>query len=238
MLNLDETLAFNSDYINQRDFYLKGFLYFIGVFIFVEILRSQVSEINLLQLVPGFYLVLLFSSLILLLLASDFLFRFPLEVDNRKEFGTKMSHKIQIMILLRLSFFFLLSISFIGLNTIIPLSLDSFNSFGENALENTWSFDEVINLEAILFLFLIALSQFPILGISYLTTEKDANHLPVFWKAVVIISIVFAGIITPTIDGFTQFSFAFSTISLYLLIINIIEKRISIRFIGLNSLTS
>ena len=47
MLNLDETLASKSDYIAQRDFYLKVFLYSVGVFVFVEIIRAQIAEINL-----------------------------------------------------------------------------------------------------------------------------------------------------------------------------------------------
>jgi len=60
MLNLDETLYLTDSYIKQKDFYLKSFLYSFGVLLFVDILRNQVSEVNLLQLVPGFYLILLF----------------------------------------------------------------------------------------------------------------------------------------------------------------------------------
>jgi inosine triphosphate pyrophosphatase len=50
----------------------------------VEILRSQVPEIDLLQLIPGFYLILLFSSYFILISFSDSLSRFPLELDNAK----------------------------------------------------------------------------------------------------------------------------------------------------------
>jgi hypothetical protein len=60
MLNLDETLSLNLYYILQRDFYWKAILYSLGVFIFVDILRAQIAEVNLLQLIPGFYLILLF----------------------------------------------------------------------------------------------------------------------------------------------------------------------------------
>jgi len=60
MFNLDEPLVINNSYFVQRDLYLKAFLYSVGVVTFIDFLRNQVSEINLLQLVPGFYLVLLF----------------------------------------------------------------------------------------------------------------------------------------------------------------------------------
>ena len=71
MLNLDETIDTNAAYITQRDLYLRGFLYSLGVVVFIDIVRSQVAEINLLQLIPGFYLILLFISFLLLLGLSD-----------------------------------------------------------------------------------------------------------------------------------------------------------------------
>jgi hypothetical protein len=67
MLNLDETLSFQENYESQRDYYLRIFLYSISVIVFIDIVRSQVSEINLLQLIPGFYLLLIFGSLFFLL---------------------------------------------------------------------------------------------------------------------------------------------------------------------------
>lgn len=238
MLNLDETLSFQADYEVQRDYYLKIFLYSIGVIVFIDIVRSQVPEINLLQLVPGFYLFLLFGSLVILSLASDFLFSFPINIDAKKDGGTKTLNKIQRIIISRLSFYFLYTALFISLNSILPLSLDSFNLYSEDSLENVWSFDEVISLENILLVLLIFLSQSPVLIICYLTTEKALNRLPEFWRLVVLLSVVFAGVVTPTIDGYTQFGFAFSSVVIYLTIINIIEKRVNIKFVGFNSLSS
>jgi hypothetical protein len=58
MFNLDEPLVINNSYFVQRDLYLKAFLYSFGVIIFIEIVRSQIAEIDLLQLIPGFYLIL------------------------------------------------------------------------------------------------------------------------------------------------------------------------------------
>ena len=60
MFNLDETFLLNNSYVVQKDLYLKSFLYSFGVFSFIDLLRGQVAEIELLQLVPGFYLILLF----------------------------------------------------------------------------------------------------------------------------------------------------------------------------------
>ena len=236
MLNLDETISINYYYLIQRDFYLKGIFYSLGVIIFINIIRSQISEINLLQLIPGFYLILLFVSFLLLVFASDFIFRLPIELDNKKEFGTKTNTKMELFILTRFSFFFLISILLIVLNSIIPLSLDSFNSYGEKTLENIWSFDEVISLEVILLILLIFLSQIPIVLISYFTTERESQILPEFWKSLSFLIFLISGFLTPTIDGYTQLSFSFSGISLYLILINFLQKRITIRFHGMLSL--
>ena len=59
MLNLDDTFERLSDYNNQNEFLSKSFFYSVIVLIFVEILREQLPEVNLLQLIPGFYLFFL-----------------------------------------------------------------------------------------------------------------------------------------------------------------------------------
>jgi hypothetical protein len=66
MLNLDETLATTSLYNVQRDLFSKSIIFSFAVVIFVDILRGQVAEVNLLQLIPGFYLILLFISFLYL----------------------------------------------------------------------------------------------------------------------------------------------------------------------------
>ena len=232
MLNLDETLEITSFYVVQRDLYLKGVVYSFGVIVFIEIVRSQVAEINLLQLIPGFYLVLLFLSFLFLMLFSDLFFRVPFENDNTKSFGTKTITKIEKGITMKFSFFLFVTGFLLVLNTVIPLSLDSFNSYGEKTLENIWSFDEVISLETILLIILLILSQTPLVIMSIWTTEKDVNILPEFWKSLSLLIFLAAGFLTPTIDGYTQLSFAGSAVSLYLIIINVIEKRVMIKFNG------
>ena len=238
MLNLDETLEITSFYVVQRDLYLKGLVYSFGVIVFIEIVRSQVAEINLLQLIPGFYLILLFLSFLFLMFFSDLFVRVPFDNDNNKSLGTKTINRIEKGITMKFSFFLFVTGFLIVLNTVIPLSLDSFNSYGEKTLENIWSFDEVISLETILLVILILLSQSPLILVSSFTTEKDINVLPEFWKSLSLFIFLAAGFLTPTIDGYTQLSFAGSAVSLYLLTINVIEKRVMIKFSGTLTLGS
>ena len=236
MLNLDETLKISNDYTIQKDNYLKFFLYSFSVIIFIDILRNQVSEVNLLQLVPGFYLILLFLCLIFLVVFSDFFFQLPILIDNKKEFGTKTLTKVQTNLILKNSFYFCLLLFFIGVILILPLSLDSFNSYGEKTLENIWSLDEVINLEFFLLILLIIFSQVPIFSLSYFTNENSLNLLPQFWKLISFLSFLFAGLLTPTVDGYTQLSFGFLSVFLYLIIIGFLQKRLVKKFTGLITL--
>ena len=230
MLNLDETVETNNAYIIQRDLYIRGLLYSLGVVIFIDIIRNQVAEINLLQLIPGFYLILLFISFVLLVFSSDLFNRIPFDFDNNKSLGTKTITRMEGAILLKFGLSLFLLGTIISLNTIIPLGLDAFYSYGEKTLENFWSFDEVLNLETILLTVLITLSQIPVVSLNTLNTEKDVNFLPEFWKTLSLVIFLASGFITPTIDGYTQLSFALSAISLYLIVISILEKRVNVKF--------
>ena len=230
MLNLDETVDINNSYVIQRDLYLRGFLYSFGVVVFIDIVRGQIAEVNLLQLIPGFYLILLFIAFIFLVYFSDLLSRIPNDVDNNRSLGTKTSEKLDSIILIKFSFFLFYFCLFIILNSVIPLSLDSFNTYGEKTLENIWSFDEVITLEIILLTILLILFQLPLIILFGLSNEKEKNILPEFWKPLSFIIFIASGLLTPTIDGYTQLSFAFSSLSLYLIIILILSKRIDLKF--------
>ena len=184
--------------------------------------------------------VFLFNCIIYFILSttifSDFLLQFPVEADNDKIFGTKTIERAEKGISLKLSYF--LFILFKGsLNSVIPLSLDSFNSYGEKTLENIWSFDEVISLEIILLTILLLLCQIPLILIVSLNNEKEISVLPEYWKALSFIVFIASGVLTPTIDGYTQLSFAFSALSLYLIIIIILTKRLDIKFSAFKSLS-
>ena len=237
MLNLDETFEINNSYAIQRDLYLRGFLYSSGVIIFIELVRAQVAEVDLLQLIPGFYLIVLFISFLVLLYISDFLLRIPVESDNDKVFGTKTIERAETGISLKLSYFLFYCCLGSSLNSVIPLSLDSFNSYGEKTLENIWSFDEVISLEIILLTILLLLCQIPVIFLVSLNNEKEISILPEYWKTLSFIVFIASGILTPTIDGYTQLSFAFSALSLYLIIIIILTKRLDIKFSTFKSLS-
>jgi len=237
MLNLDETVELNNSYLIQRDLYIRGFCYSFGVIIFVDLVRGQVAEVNLLQLIPGFYLILLFISFLFLVFFSDFLTNIYSQYDISKLFGTKTIEKIENGIYMKFGFFlFYLSLG-TTLNSVIPLSLDSFNTYGEKTLENIWSFDEVITLEIILLIILLALSQIPLFILIGLNNEKEKNILPEFWKPLSFVIFIASGLLTPTIDGYTQLSFAFSALSLYLIIILVLTKRIDMKFNATESLS-
>jgi Sec-independent protein secretion pathway component TatC len=198
----------------------------------MELLRAQVAEIDLLQLVPGFYLVLLFISLIVLTFFSTFFLKIPLDIDNKKAGGTKTTFRINSINNSKISFFLFSMSILVALTTTIPLSLDSFNSYGEKTLENLWSIDEVLNLETILFTTLLSISQFPVVLLAGLTSEIVINSLPEYWKIISFIIFAVSGLLTPTIDGYTQLSFAFSAFALFFLIISILEKRLNLKLTG------
>ena len=126
MLNLDETVETNDAYIIQRDLYIRSVVYSFGVVIFIDIIRNQVAEINLLQLIPGFYLILLFISFLLLVFFSDLFIRIPFEFDNNRSLGTKTITRMESAILSKFSLSLFSIGMIISLNTIIPLGLDAF----------------------------------------------------------------------------------------------------------------
>jgi len=229
MFALDDTFLSEIFYVIQTDFYMKGIVYFTGVILFFEILRSQISEVDILQLIPGIYFLLFFISFLLLIFSSDLLFRLPVEIDNLKSYGTKVTSKVEMNILLKISFLLFFSLLIAVLNTVIPLSLDSFNSSGEKTLENTWSLDEVLSIEIILGVILIIISQIPLFFIINFNTQKVIAILSQFWKILVFAITLIAGLLTPTLDGYTQISFALSSFSFYLFIVNFLQKRMLLK---------
>jgi len=229
MLNLDETLVTLSNYNSQKDIILRGIGYCVGASIFLETVRSQIPETNILQLVPGLYLFLLLLSFLFLVSFSDLFTYLSLKGESKRESGTKTVNKMKFHLLMKTKFFLFSIIVLTLLQTVIPLSLDSFTSYSDITIENIWSFNEVINLEIILLSILTVLSQLPIIAISNFTTEKDTIYFPGIWKVGSFFIFVASGVLTPTIDGYTQISFAFSAIFLYLFVLTIIQKRITVK---------
>jgi hypothetical protein len=230
MLNLDKTLLINNSYSLQRDFYIRAIAYACPIVVFVDIVRGQISEVNLLQLIPGLYLVLLFISFLFLVYFSNLWLLVPFKLDNDKSLGTKTINRTSRYVIAKTSLSLFLIGLVVTLNTVIPLSLDSFNSYGERSLENVWSFEDVIGLEITLLIILIVLCQIPIVVVSIYTNEKDANLFPEVWRILSLIIFILSGILTPTIDGYTQLAFSASAVSLYLIIISLIEKRVNTKY--------
>jgi hypothetical protein len=231
MYSLDTTFISQQYYHIQRDFYAKGLGYALGVFGFLELLRSQVCEMNVLQLIPGFYLILLFTSFFVLVNLSNILLRISYKVDIRKAGGAKTINRMQVLILVKFGFLIAFTGMLIALNTIIPLGFDSFDSYGETTLENVWSFAEIISVETTLIFFLVILSQIPVVAILNFDEEEDSIKLPGFWKPLSLSSFVISGIITPTVDAYTQISFGGAAIALYIMVITIIQKRVNLKFV-------
>lgn len=230
MLNLEETIDLIPSYLLQRDLFLKGLVYLLTIFIFLEFLRGQISEVNILQLIPGFYFLLLLISFIFLLLISTFITQIPFQLDRQKIWGTKTITKAELFILLKFFLFIFSTGMVIVLNSLIPISLDFFNSSGEKTLENTWSFGEVLGLEIFLLFVLSVLFQLPIFFVIGRYNEKEFEIFPKTWKPLSLIIFVLSGVITPTIDGYTQLSLAFAAFSIYVIIVTLLAKRLNIKF--------
>lgn len=230
MLNLDETLLTNTFYSVQRDLYIRGITFAGAIVVFVDIIRGQIAEVNLLQLIPGLYLVLLFISFIFLVYFSNLWILIPFKLDADKSLGTKTVSRTVRYVAAKISLSLFLIGLVIILNTVIPLSLDSFNSYGERSLENIWAFEDVIGLEITLLVILIILGQIPLILISVYANEKDANKFPEFWRILSLAIFILSGILTPTIDGYTQLAFSAAAVSLYLVIISFVEKRVANKY--------
>ena len=120
-----------------------------------------------------YYLLLLFSLFLFIVFFSDFNENFALQLEMKKEFGTKTPSKINSFSFLKTAYLFFTLTFCSGFTTIIPLSLDSFNSYGEKNIENIWSFDEVINIEIILLFILFLISQFPTIILIIFGNENE-----------------------------------------------------------------
>jgi len=73
MFSLDEAFFATSGYLEQNDIYWRSISLALGVFTVVEFVRSQVPEIEVLQLIPGLYLLLLFFSWIFFIIFFKFI---------------------------------------------------------------------------------------------------------------------------------------------------------------------
>jgi Sec-independent protein secretion pathway component TatC len=92
-------------------------------------------------------------------------------------------------------------------------------------MENSWALDEILILEIFLLIILLIISQIPLFILNSISTEKTISSLPNYWKGFSFFIFLVAGFLTPTIDGYTQISFAGCTLFLYAFAINLLQKR-------------
>ena len=230
MFSFDNSYIKYSYYFIQKDFYFKAIGLACGVFFVVDYIRAQTPEIEVLQLIPGLYLFLLFLSWVFLTFFTIFLERIPMEIDSRKTSGTKTINRIDIGSIIKCGLVLATNQLMININTVVPIALDSFNSYGEKTLENIWSLDEIVALEIYLLFVIIILSQVPILiGLSF-STQDFILRLPRVWRFIGVSCFTIGGVVTPTIDVITQVAFAASTYSLYLAFIAISNRRLTIKY--------
>lgn len=225
MFNLDDSFWLRTRYFFNEDLLLKSGVTTFGLVGFLELIRTQISEINLVQLIPGVYFLFFFFGFVSL---SFFNYRFFATIrqhDIKREIGIKLKIKIQSKVLQKYSTNLMSSFLLLVLNSVIPISFDCFSDYSTKTIDNSWSFTEVLNLEVTLLIILAFLSQIPFYGSNLFLQEKISNFLPKKWKQILFFLIVISGSLTPTIDGNTQLSFACCTLTLFNLLLNLVQKR-------------
>ena len=236
MFNLKQSIQKISFYNFQYAFFSQLILQSFAGFSLLEITRSQTSEIKLLQLVPGYYFFLLFFFLSLSYFLSFCFTSYSIKLDEEKIFGSKSISREKNFVTSKFLYFFYFLAFFLCLNSIIPISLDSFYFYSEKTLENIWSFNDLLSLERFLLCLLFFIIELPLVLVYYLKKEDHLLSLPKYFKYVFFFVFLFAGILTPTLDASSQIFFsAFSLIS-YLVSIYLSLKRVKTKYLSLSSL--
>lgn len=228
-MNLDSAMDNFVEYTEQRDIYIRVFNFSFASIGFLEIVRGQTPEIRVLQLVPGYYLFLVFCSFLFLVFFSSHLGKIQLELDEELKYGVRSMNKLITSIGGKISLSLCFLTLFLTVNNIIPVSFDSFEVYTEPTLENTWSVDEIIGLEVLFLFLLLTISQLPLIILTKSNTESFSNFFPEYWRPLSFLTILISGFLTPTIDGTTQLYFAGSILSFYFLMVNVLGKKIAFR---------
>jgi hypothetical protein len=222
-------------YRKQKDFVSKIITSSFPVLGLSITIRYQVCETNLLQLIPGFFFIFLFFCFIFLIIFSDS--AFLLAKSRKIELGTKTVEKIFYIISLKFCIVFLFTGLFLSFLFILPLSLESLNNYSEQNFESLWSFLELLIIEIFLAFLIIVLSQVSTILSFFFTTQNKIIILPRIWKIICFLTFLVSGLITPTIDGYTQISFSFFTLFLYCFFLNFLQKRVNSKFFETSSIT-
>jgi hypothetical protein len=225
VFNLDKTFFTKKKYLESSNFWFKNFISGFGILPFLEGIRNQISEIQLIQLIPGFYYFLLLLIFFYLIWQSSTIFVPIYKKDKKKLIGIKLIIKLKFNLIKRFSYFLLLTIFLIILISILPISLDCFNNTSEEEIFSSWTFSEVLNLEILFLLLLLFLSQTPLEFSKCLHYEVKSSYITQAWRKTFFFLVLFSGSLTPTIDGNTQLNFASCASSLFLIYADLNQKK-------------
>ncbi len=236
MFNLLQSIKISDFYISFFPFFFQFFCQSFNVFFCLNIIRKQVPEIKLLQLIPGYYFILLFLFIISLFIFSSLFIFYPSFLDKQKFLGSKTINKNIYFLTNKFFYFFAFFSFFVAVNYISPSNLDAFYIYSEKTLENFWSFDDLIKLESVLIGTLLIISQLPLLSFYALTNEVQIFGLPKYFKLLLFLILLLSGFLTPTVDISSQLIFSLFTIFLYIISLHFLIKRTSIKYLSLSFL--
>lgn len=229
MFGDDWVFEIEEEYVSRERVENRILFFSLPSVVLVALIRGQICEVNLFQLSPSVYLFLLIIAIIFLTSTASFFLAIPIGLDARKQVGWKTLGRLNLLILRKISLhLFFLTVAIV-LNSVIPISLDSFNNYGEPSLESFWAFSDVIGLEMVLLTILLSLSQYPMYFVIHLQNERDIISFPLSIKTFIFFVVLVSGILTPTVDGYTQVSFALSTLFLFLLLLFLLLRRTRLR---------
>lgn len=216
-------------YYQRKDSAYRSFSGFVGGLGALELLRSQTCEIDLIQIVPGYFLFLLFICCLLVGFSSLIQCTIPFKLDKKDLIGSKTSFRANSELYFSFSSVLFFIFILLAINSLLPIGLDSFEEYGESTLDALWSFDEILAIETVLITALLSLSQSPLTVLPVLIEEEDFSEFFFFWKQIIFFIVIVAGLLTPTVDAYTQSTLASYGIGLYLGIFTFVQKRVDSR---------
>lgn len=226
MLNLPESFFFFLPYSSQYSVVLKSLGLFIGGFKFLEFIRFQISEIVILQLMPGVYFTFAFLFFGILFFFSYQYIKLIRGNDWIKKLGVKGLLRFVYRRIVQ-SIFFYIGIGFFAFFTqIIPVTFESFSYITSSTVANLWELGEFIGLETTLSFLVYIFTQLPffLIGPDYSFFQFIIS--PTYLRDSLFAISLAAGLLTPTLDVSTQINFILIGIGFYLLISIFVEKII------------
>ena len=221
MITLELPFSEHIEELRQRIFLVFGIilvltcLAFIEVKYLVKILELPISNVKFFQISPGEY----FISTIKISFYTGLLFSSPFIIGQLILFLlpglTKKETKVILPLLISSIILFVLGITF-SYYTLVPTALNFFLSYSEEVIEPFWSFDQYFEFILVLFYSTGLAFQIPIIQVLIgLLNIISVDQMLKAWRYVVLISTIFAAILTPSIDPLTQLLLSLAILILY-----------------------